>query len=121
MNSGQRGASLPGLLLIVVLLGLVVLSGIKLFPIYYQDFKVRSALNSLEREQEPQASPRAVMDGLMRRLQVNQVTDVNRNHINIRRQGAVYQVDVVYEIRQHWLGNLDVVAHFTHTAEVRAE
>lgn len=121
MRLRQTGASLPGVLIIVVLVGMVGLLGIKLFPAYYQDFKVKSALDSLAREETRPSSPADVRNRLLRRLQVDSVNDVRAEHVSVARERGVFVVDVTYEVRQSWFANIDLVTHFDHRRELAAQ
>ena len=62
------------------------------------------------------------MDLINRRLEINNVRDLDPKAFKIQRTDeGTYDVRVDYERREHLLGNIDVVLAFHHAVEVKAQ
>lgn len=119
----QSGLSLIGFLLIMILLGFISLIVIKLVPIYMDDFKVSSAMTSLQKQQVELAnkSPDEIRDMLMKRLSIDNFTRFNGNDVRVTREKGKLTIAVDYEVRESLFGNLDIVARFPdHHVEIIA-
>lgn len=113
----QQGLSFWGYLLVVGLVVFFALVGVKLFPLYYDDFKVSAALKSLQ--QEPSAASSTdtqLREMLLKRLDIDNVKHITKDDIEIQRQGDKFVVSIDYEARENLFGNLDVVAVFQNSS-----
>ncbi|RLJ17776.1 DUF4845 domain-containing protein [bacterium endosymbiont of Escarpia laminata] len=112
----QRGLSGIGWLFVLCLIGFFVLMGLKMAPVYMEHYTIKTALESLEREpfigQKPVSAIRKLF---MRRLDINYVTNIKKDHIKIKRSGGSTTIDVNYEVREHLFANLDVVMTFSES------
>ena len=101
MNKGlarrQRGVSAVGWIAIMGIFGLLVISFFKVFPMYYGNFKLQSALQALAQDEsiDPK-SKRAIWDSLQKRLFINEVRHITREHVKMSRKEG--QTTVVVEI-----------------------
>ena len=123
MNGRHRQQGLTGLgwLIILFVVGFFTLAGIKLTPIYVQNFSVKSSLESLKKEAHlTQKSKQEILTLLMKRLDINDVTHVTRKDIVIEERNGVLTVGAKYEVRERLVGNLDIVANFDNRIEVVA-
>ena len=93
----------------------------KLFPVYAENYAVKSALSDLpgdKRLQDLRATitgKRQIEDTLSRRFSVNDVKRVNlRNDLKIIREedGKGLRVIIQYEARVHMMANIDAVVSF---------
>jgi hypothetical protein len=117
---GERGMTAGSVVLLLLLGGVLALVGLRLIPVYLNHFKVVSALESLTEQPEPgQMSNMEVWNRLSGRFEVDDVDFLERDDVQIQptRYGKTVSVD--YEVRRHVLGNVDAVAQFSHTVELR--
>lgn len=121
MNSmrKQSGFTVVGLIIVFAIIGVVVLSVIKVFPMYMEHLSVSKSMETLQNDpQLPRMSPGEIKNLLTKKLDVNQVTSVKPEHIKITKIVGVVRVIVEYEVRKNYFGNLDIVAHFKDEFEV---
>lgn len=117
----QRGIGMLGLLLVVGLLAFVLLVGLRLMPVYLENFKVEDVLESLHQEgQLTQKSTRDIQRLILKRLEINDVHNVSKEHIDIQKKRGQVIVNIQYEVRTSLFGNLDIVARFDELFEAVA-
>src|SRR5210317_2073892 len=94
----QGGLSTVGWLGVVAIFGLLVVSFFKVFPFYYDNFKLQSALEAVA--QDPEVDPRskrAIWESLQKRLFVNDVKSVKRENVTMVRKNGATTITVTYE------------------------
>jgi hypothetical protein len=117
----QAGMTAIGWMIVLALIAFFTLIGLRLAPLYLEYFNVTSALTSLQREPQLAQKPAPeITQLLMRRLDINDVRNVKREHVRVRQERGVVQVAVEYEVRVPLLGNVDAVASFNRRIEVAA-
>lgn len=114
----QRGITLLGFLMVLMVLGAVAFIFMKLFPVYSEYYSVVSDMKGLAAEPGiAQADPRLVRDKLFRRFYISYVDSVQQEHVKITRDKG-YNVRVAYEVRKPLAYNLDFVAKFDKTIDL---
>lgn len=114
-----RGMTLIGFLFVLILVVIVVILGMKIVPIYAEYYDVVSSMEGLQAEPNmAQKSTSEIRDLLFRRLYVNYVSNVKQGDVHVVRRGGV-QVHVAYQVRKHLVANMDVIASFDKTVELR--
>ncbi|MFV8833851.1 DUF4845 domain-containing protein [Aquisalimonas sp. APHAB1-3] len=117
---GQRGFSLIGLMLVLVLGAFAAMLVLRIIPIYLESMTVASVVDDVAGTPELRgARPGEVRSALMRRLQVNSVDKLGRNDISVERSGEGVTIVVAYERRFPLIANLDGIASFREEALVR--
>ena len=115
----QRGMTTIGLVLVLALVAFFVLLGLKLYPIYYDSFKVGAALDSLKGDPTlTSKTPAEVVDRLMKRLSIDNVDHVEKSDVTVEKTGKGIHISVEYEARKNIVGNVDVVVSFSKAVEV---
>ena len=85
----QRGLSTVGWIAVVGLFGLIVISFFKVFPMYYENFKLQAAMENLQADVEVDSkSKRAIWESLQKRMFVDEIRSVKRENVEIVK-GAV--------------------------------
>jgi len=121
LQKQQRGITLIGIAFILALIAFVTFTVLKLFPAYMQNFSVQSSLQSMQGEKSREyLGAVAVRDGVIKRLDINNVTQVPKEDIRITRDGQTYNIDVDYEVRIPYFSNISLVITFNNHAEVDA-
>lgn len=117
----QKGFSVYSLSFYLLLIGVMVYTGLKLFPPYMTSFSVESSVRSLESDRgQTYNGVSAVKGSLFKKLRFNNVDTVTSDDIIVVRQDDFYVVDVDYEFRIPYFNNIELVISFTHHAEVPA-
>ena len=115
----QRGMTAIGWVLVLMLIGFFALIGLSLAPIYIDNFTVASVLNDMK--QEPGVGAQSmgeINNTIMKRLDINSVTDVTRDDIFIERSGGETTITIQYEVRKNLMGNVDLVVSFDKAVTV---
>ena len=109
----QQGMTAIGWLLVLVLVLLFAIIFMKLVPVYIDGYKTYSSLESLEQDQNAHGkSPLEIRKLLMKRLDINMVTDVGAEDISFSRDRNGTKVEVDYEARRQLFGNMYIVIVF---------
>ena len=115
----QRGLSTAGWIGVVGIFGLLIISFFKVFPMYYENFKVRAALDALQADQELDVkSKRAIWESLQKRLFIDEVRSIKRENVDIQRQDGRTTVTITYETRDDYIGNLFIGGNFTESVVI---
>lgn len=115
----QKGMSTAGMVMVGALVAFVAISGIKLYPSYYDDFAVGTALKNMKEEGATIAamSPAEIRKTLNKRLQVSGVK-LGKEDVDITKESGVIAINVHYEVRTPMYGNIDAVTSFKHSIQV---
>ncbi len=109
----QSGMTYVGLLILLMFIALCSVILIKVLPLYLENFKVKTALDSLAEESSVAAlSPAEIQNRLLKRLDIDDVERVTRKEIKVFREGGKIVVTANYEARENLFANLDIVARF---------
>lgn len=119
MQRKQHGITLLGVIFVLVVFGFLLLMLFRLAPVYIESFSVSSSLESLQEDMAVSPlSTDQIRQVLQRRFQINDVSHVAPDDIQIRKTRAGIMISVSYEARVPLVGNLDAVASFSKTVEV---
>ena len=111
--SRQRGISSAGVLLIAALLGLFFTVGLKVGPLYVDHNLITGLCQDLIDNGEANSmTVTEVRDRLSSTLRINNVPDLDRNSIRLRKENGEAIITVAYEKRVPLIANLDIVATF---------
>ena len=113
----QQGMSMVGWLIVVILVAFMALIAIRMVPMYLDYFKIISAMEAVGNKG---GSTDSVKRELARHFEVNDIRTVRPNDIRVKRSGSVIVLEVKYEVRQHLVGNVDIVGVFEKAVEVAA-
>ena len=112
----QKGFSTVGWIVIFAIFAYLVITFFKVFPMYYDNFKVQSALEGLQADTaiDPK-SKRAIWDGLSKRLYINEVRSITRENVTMERKDGKTTVTVTYEAKDNYIANLFIGARFSES------
>jgi hypothetical protein len=115
----QRGVTAIGWLVILGLIGFFVFIGLKLFPLYAENFSVVSSLKSLQNEpQVTRKTKQEITKLIMSRFSINDVKNATRSCLDISKRNAVLTVTCSYSVTTELFGPLSLVADFEESVEV---
>lgn len=121
LKNKQKGLTGISIMAILVVIAFGALIFLKIMPIYFDYFKVGDVVSSLKAERGlGDKSNNEITKMILKRLDVNAVTDVTKEHIFIEKTKNDVFVDLEYEVRKPMFGNLDVVISFKKSVEVPA-
>jgi hypothetical protein len=119
MKQRQNGMSSVGWIIVAGIFGLLLISFFKVFPIFYDNFKLKTALESIQYDTTVDAkSKRAIWDSLRKRLYINEVRSIKREDITMERKNGKTTVTISYEQREKYLGNLFIGGQFVETVVI---
>ena len=116
LRNRQRGMSSFGWIAVAGIFGFLLITFFKVFPMYYGNFKVKSAMEALQLDTTIDAkSKRALWDSLSKRLYINEVRNIRKEHVTMVRKDGKTTVTVTYEERDNYIGNLFIGGSFVES------
>ncbi|MCK4743540.1 MAG: DUF4845 domain-containing protein [Sulfuriflexus sp.] len=116
----QQGVTAVGWLIILSLIAFFVFLGLKLFPIYLENFNVQGSMNSLAKETGLHKKSKIEIRRLLnRKLSINNIRIIKKKNIKISKRGRVVTVKIDYTVRTPLMGALTLLAEFHEEAEAR--
>lgn len=120
VNSRQSGASFFGILSVLIVLGIFLSVGFKLFTPYWEYRTISSVVKAASEDREELARPIVqIRSNLDRRFVINQVSLPNRDALTISEDAGVIFFNLDYEVRVPMFGNVDAVVMFQDSYEAR--
>ncbi|MFO8025649.1 DUF4845 domain-containing protein [Thiohalophilus sp.] len=115
----QKGMTGLGWILVLALIAFFTLIGLKVIPVYMNSLTIGSILSGMEDEPGMGSkSPAEIMETLSKRLRVNMIKDIDRDEIYLESDKDMYYIDIEYEVRRDFIGNIDLVLSFDKSAEI---
>jgi len=115
----EHGYTLVELLGFILLFGSLVYTSLLIIPVYLDYYKVYSSLGDLtEQSVGPINNSTQLAELIKQRFTINQVSYINAEEVSITQDAGSYQVQAAYEVRKHWLGNIDLVMSFHRMVRV---
>jgi hypothetical protein len=115
----QAGLTFVGWMIVLGLILFFMLMGFRLFPLYYEAYAVGRTLHEVA--DDPSISPRnraEVFESIQKRFNINQITAVEPEDLEINQAGNGFEYVMKYEQRTPFLGNLYLLAEFHKKAKV---
>ena len=99
--SRQRGLSLIGWVVVLIILAVFGTAAFRMVPAYMEYNTIRSAINSvLSDSKTALMSEREVYDAIGKRFTINQVNAIGVRDLDIQKAGGQLSVGVDYEVRE---------------------
>ncbi|MFT5504068.1 MAG: hypothetical protein ACI845_001400 [Gammaproteobacteria bacterium] len=116
----QLGVSAPSWLVIASIFGFLLITFFKVFPMYYENYQLGAALNSVQQDQsvDPK-SKKALWESLKKNMFVQEVRSIGRENVEITRKDGVTTITIQYETKDDYVGNLTIGAKFTETIQIQ--
>ena len=117
-RSRQRGITFLGLLILAVLVGVVVLAGIKLVPMYINDMKLSKALEGIPEELNgKEVTIQSIQYALYKKFSVEDI-NLPKDSIKVAPSKNGFSVQIKYENRASYLGDVWLMIVFDKTVEI---
>ena len=114
----QRGMTLIGFFMVLVVGCFFAFIALKLFPPYQEYFSVKQAMASVQSQPGvSKKTPKEIRRMLESRFFASYVETVKSKDAKIVRKNG-YRVTLKYEVRIALLGNVDLVTKFDHTVDL---
>lgn len=106
----QRGMTVIGMLLLIIVIAFVALIGMKVVPMYIQMFTVKSSIESIRKEpQLAQMSPIDIQNAIQKRFDIGYVDNITARDLKIRNDRGGRVLDLVYQDERDLFYGLSVV------------
>lgn len=119
MRGAQRGITLAGFLIVLVLVGFFAYMAMRLVPPFIEYGNVKSAMDAVAAEPNIAGQPPAVIrDRLSRRFDTSYVESVEPKDVRIQRAGNRAQMVANYEVRRPFINNIEFAITFEYTVDM---
>lgn len=109
----QKGLSSFGWIGVAAIFGFLLITFFTVFPMYYGNFKVNAVLESMQKDQALDVkSKRAIWESMAKRLNIQEVRSILREHVLIERKDGKTTITVNYETKSDFIANLFIGARF---------
>ena len=116
LGKRQKGMSSFGWIAVAGIFGFLLITFFKIFPMYYTNIKLQSSMEALQNDTSIDSkSKRAIWQSLQKRLFVNEVRNIKREHVSMERKDGKTTVTVSYEVRDNYIGNLFIGGSFVES------
>ena len=113
MRRGQRGITLIGFVLVLMVAGFFAYLLMRLFPVYSEYFSLVRVMNETAAEANVGTkTPEQIKESMDRRMYISYITNVTKKDIQVGRENGIYKMRVKYEVRGKLIYNLDFIASF---------
>ncbi len=112
----QKGMSSFGWIAVVGIFAFLLITFFKIFPMFYGNYKLQSAMEAVRLDESVDSkSKREIWTSLQKRLYINEVRDIKREHVTMERKDGKTTVTVSYEVRDAYVGNLFIGGKFVES------
>ena len=118
-RQAQQGMTTIGLLLVLGIIALIALTAVRVVPIYIENYTIKSVLTSVKDDQKIDAKSKgAIWNSVKKRLYINEIRLIKREHVEITRGNGQTTVTVTYESRRPYLGPLFIGGNFSESVVI---
>lgn len=109
----QRGLSPLGWLALLLVVSFAVIVAIRIVPVYLDYYTVvESAKSVYSKDALQDGTERELRRALDKQFRINDVDDIGDDIVHIERTRDGIEMVVDYEVREHLIGNIDLVMKF---------
>lgn len=122
MQHRQRGMTMLGILILVVVVGAWVYAGIRMTPKYLEFMRVASTLEKVrdEYDSNPGTTEFMLRKAVERQFDIEMVEVITSKDIEIRKEGGMFTMRAAYEDTVPLAGNVSFLLEFDKSVEVNA-
>ena len=122
MQHRQRGMTMLGILILVVVVGAWVYAGIRMTPKYLEFMRVASTLEKVrdEYDSNPGTTEFMLRKAVERQFDIEMVEVITSKDIEISKEGGMFTVRAAYEDTVPLAGNVSFLLEFDKSVEVNA-
>ncbi len=113
LRQRQQGMSIPGMLIIAIMVGFFILAAIRLIPPYVEFMSVKKIVEQVAQEHNPNSQSLGQMRRKVGQLfYTSQIYDIKAEDIDLYRKKGKTYIDASYEVRVPMLWRIDAVMKF---------
>lgn len=106
----QRGMTVIGMLLVMIVVAFVALIGMKVVPMYVQYYSIKSTIESIRKEpQVAQMTPMEIQNAIQKRFDIGYVDNISARDLKIRNERSGRVLDLIYQDERSLFYGLYVV------------
>ena len=106
----QRGMTVIGMLLVMIVVAFVALIGMKVVPMYVQYFSIKATIESIRKEpQVAQMTPMDIQNAIQKRFDIGYVDNISARDLKIRNERSGRVLDLIYQDERSLFYGLSVV------------
>ena len=97
-NGRQRGMTVIGMLLLIVVIAFVALIGMKVVPMYIQYFSIKSTIENVRKEPLlAQMTTSDIQNAIQKRFDIGYVDNISARDLKIRNERSGRVLDLIYQ------------------------
>lgn len=109
-NGRQRGMTVIGMLLLIVVIAFVALIGMKVVPMYIQYFSIKSTIENVRKEPLlAQMTTSDIQNAIQKRFDIGYVDNISARDLKIRNERSGRVLDLIYQDERSLFYGLYVV------------
>jgi hypothetical protein len=122
MQHRQRGMTMLGIIVVIVVVGAWIYAGIRLTPTYLEYMRVAATLEKVrdEFDSNPGTTEFMLRKAVERHFNIEMVTAITENDIEISKEGAMFTMRAAYEDTVPLAGNVSFLVSFDKSVDVNA-
>ena len=122
MQHRQRGMTMLGILLVVVVVGAWIYAGIRLTPLYLEYMRVASTLEKVREEfdSNPGTTEFMLRKAVERHFDIEMVEVISSNDIEITKDGGSFNMSASYDDTVPLIANVSFLIEFDKSVVVNA-
>lgn len=110
LSGRQRGMTVIGMLLVIIVIAFVALIAMKVVPMYVQYYSIKSTIESIRKEpQVAQMSAQEIQSAIQKRFDIGYVDNITARDLKIRNDRNGRVLDLVYQDERALFYGLSVV------------
>jgi len=118
MDKKQRGITLMGFIMVLLVGAFFALIAMKLVPIYSEFFSVKSSMNAIATEGLGAKDITEIQKALQRKFDIDYVDTVTAKQARIVPGTGGKQLNMTYEVRKPFVYNIDFVVKFDYSVDL---
>ncbi len=113
----QNGITLFGFVLILSLVSMAALITMRIVPLYYEHYSIKTAFTSLKSlalkgQSDAPLVKLQIREALRKRFDMNNIASIKMKDIKIVLAKNGYKVSAKYQLQSHVISNIDVIMYF---------
>lgn len=113
LRQRQTGMSLPGMLIIAIMVGFFVTCGLKMAPSYIEYLQVRDVVTKIAADYDPATDTVAdIRRKIANLFNTNQIYGLEPREVEVYRKDGRTYIDARYEGRVKIMGRIDAVMRY---------
>ena len=109
----QRGITLTGLIVILVVLGMAATLGFKLFNPYMQYFTIKKTFKTLAQNPELKSGNRKEIQSAYQRYSlIDSITSISEEDIEVKKDGNTIVISANYSVKVPLVANISLLVDF---------